>query len=301
MGTGIGDERFLGKFDLVICDEAQRMRSRIMPTVLRRAPASAIFLDETQRLNPPEEGTVENFSKSSLQVGKEPVIRKLSAPLRCRGGQPYQDWVENLLMQADLSLSLTKQIWRRRYLFQVFESAEAMTEKLRRLRDSKPGRRVALVASYTESKGSRKSKSHPENLRIGYPLSSGFDLYRDSNLEIRWLMRPNEYVNFWMRGKSNDLSQVSSIYGVQGFESDVVGVFWGRDFVMRDGRWHVGDPRSIYDTVDGLKRSAVSKPDLALELLKNRYRIFLTRGIEGTLVFCEDQETREFLLKIMDI
>ncbi|WP_156770007.1 DNA/RNA helicase domain-containing protein [Methanocaldococcus sp. FS406-22] len=32
-----------------------------------------------------------------------------------------------------------------------------------------------------------------------------------------------------------------------------------------------------------------------MKLLVNRYRIFLTRGIKGTYVFCEDEETRKFL------
>lgn len=32
-----------------------------------------------------------------------------------------------------------------------------------------------------------------------------------------------------------------------------------------------------------------------MQLLKNRYRIFLTRGIKGTYVFCEDDETAKFL------
>lgn len=104
----------------------------------------------------------------------------------------------------------------------------------------------------------------------------------------------------WSNQKTDKYSDARSARGVQGFESDIVGVFWGRDFVMRDGRWNIGDTRSIYDNVDGLKRSAVLKPDLVLELVKNRYRIFLTRGIEGTLVYCEDQDTREFLLKIMN-
>jgi DUF2075 family protein len=36
--------------------------------------------------------------------------------------------------------------------------------------------------------------------------------------------------------------------------------------------------------------------EVALTLLKNRLRIFLSRGIKGTYVFCEDDETGEFLM-----
>jgi len=107
------------------------------------------------------------------------------------------------------------------------------------------------------------------------------------------LMKPPEYVNFWMRGGSSQLDRVASIYGAQGFESDYVGIIWGRDLVVRDGRWALGDPEVCFDRIDGLisKRGAHRWSDEAQTLVKNRYRIFLTRGILGTVVHFEDAET----------
>jgi DUF2075 family protein len=160
--------------------------------------------------------------------------------------------------------------------------------------------RVATVASFTESPGSIARVGDPDNVRVGYPLASGWDFYRESKLEIRWLMKPSEYVSFWMRGKSNALNRAASIYGTQGFEADYVGIVWGRDLVLRDGQWELGDPSVCYDTIDGLvtgrrRESGPRWASEALELVKNRYRIFLTRGIHGTFVFFEDAETREGL------
>jgi uncharacterized protein len=140
--------------------------------------------------------------------------------------------------------------------------------------------------------GVRMSPDFP----IGYPLASGLDLYRESGLSIPWLMNPQkDYTPFWIGGKSNDLNSISSIYGCQGFESDFAGLVWGRDFVRRCNSWVVGDPKVITDNIDGLKTSTISDPELAIKLLQNRYRIFLTRGMLGTFIFCEDEETRDFL------
>lgn len=97
--TGIGDAAFKGKFDLVICDEAQRMRQPSMETVLSRAPTSVIFLDETQRLNPREQGTIYNFFAAAGSAGKVVSSARLPAGLRCRGGQPYHDFVDGLLLE----------------------------------------------------------------------------------------------------------------------------------------------------------------------------------------------------------
>jgi len=294
-GRGIGNPQFNAQFDLLICDEAQRMRRPSMEVALARAPVSAIFLDETQRLNPPEEGTVEAFRSAAASLGQSPNQRTLRAAVRCRGGQAYNDWIEALLSDPSAgSLSKPTSQWGGRYRFSVMKSAEALIAELALLRDTR--RRVALVASFTESPGSIGSTGHPDNLRIGYPLKSGWDKYRGSNLHINWLMRPDEYVQYWMRGLGNRLETVASIYGAQGFEGDYVGVVWGRDLLIRNGQWTLGDPTVCYDTIDGLVSRHSQRrwtPD-ALTLVKNRYRIFLTRGILGTLVYFEDDETAQW-------
>jgi len=167
---------------------------------------------------------------------------------------------------------------------------------------------VALVAAFTESPGDFKNSHSCKNLRIGYPLYSGFELYKDFNGKIFWLMNPKvDYVKYWVRGESNRLERCASIYGCQGFEADFVGVVWGRDFVYRNGRWKLGD--NCEDGVGGvnsLKRlfSRAKKGDKgaeerAIRLLINRYRIFLTRGIRGTYIFCEDKETGRFLKELI--
>lgn len=92
----------------------------------------------------------------------------------------------------------------------------------------------------------------------------------------------------------------ASIYGCQGFELDYAGVIWGRDFVIRNGQWAVGPASACKDNVGKPSLARLVDPrharhEEALGLLVNRYRIFLTRGIQGTVVHCEDPETGDFL------
>jgi len=107
-----------------------------------------------------------------------------------------------------------------------------------------------------------------------------------------------EYVPFYLDGRSNDLNTCASIYGCQGFELDYAGLFWGDDLVVREGRWAIGNPDDCFGRAPGarpLSRLMREEPFTALVLLRNRYRILLTRGIFGTVVHCEDPETRSFL------
>ena len=68
--------------------------------------------------------------------------------------------------------------------------------------------------------------------------------------------------------------------------------------VIREGAWAIGNPDGCFDRAPGarsLSRLMREEPFTALVLLRNRYRILLTRGIFGTVVHCEDPETRSFL------
>ena len=292
-GRGLGDVGYSWNGDLVVCDESQRFNEQNLPIIMERAPTTVFFYDESQILNPPEQGNKQNFRKYATQVGKELVELRLSAFLRCRGGEAYHSWVDTLITNSNIPSEDNTLLWQESYEVEIFDNINDMIDKLR---SKTSDHKVALLASFTESRGNMNASFHKDNIRIGYPLASGLDLYKDSGLNIPWLMNPQkDYTPFWIGGKSNDLNSISSIYGCQGFESDFAGLVWGRDFVRRGDRWGVGDSRVITDNIDGLRSATISDPELAFKLLQNRYRIFLTRGMLGTFVFCEDEETREFL------
>ena len=75
------------------------------------------------------------------------------------------------------------------------------------------------------------------------------------------------------------LGQVGCIYSAQGFEFDSVGVIWGRDLVWRTDRW-VAQPKESRDT------PVRNSGDEMVNLVRNAYRVLLTRGIRETRVLC---------------
>ena len=290
---GLGDSGCNWSGDLVVCDETQRFNDKNLPVIMKRSPTVVFFYDESQILNPPEQGTKENFLKHASQLGKTVEERGLTSFMRCRGGTEYHEWVEGLISLKEGNETSGGTPWHNKYEFSVTDDIQSLISYLETRREQN---KVAMVASFTESKGKMKARFHQDNIRIGHPLSSGFDIYRGTNLTIPWLMDPkSDYTPFWLEGESNNLDTVSSIYGCQGFESDYVGVVWGRDFIRRGNSWKIGDSKIITDNIDGLQTSTRNDPELALKLLQNRYRIFLTRGMLGTTIFCEDAETGKYL------
>jgi len=306
---GVAEKNFRGSsLDLVIYDEAQRMTTENIKYALRRGRITVFFYDEGQILNAEEEGYTKNFIRiaqelSKVQKSQKLNLRFLKGSYRVRGGKHYHDFVETLLRKPECISQGLINSWKYDYDFKVFDDIEDLILALERKRiDSK----VALVAAFTESPGDKNNKNSEENLRIGYPLYSGFKLYENFNRKIYWLMDPkNDYVPFWIEGKSNKLDRCASIYGCQGFEADFVGVIWGRDYVYRNGKWELGEncednigKPSLKELINEARRGDKKAEQQALKLLINRYRIFLTRGIKGTYIFCEDRETARFLKNI---
>jgi uncharacterized protein len=92
--------------------------------------------------------------------------------------------------------------------------------------------------------------------------------------------------NLWAHDARGS-DQIGCIYTAQGFEFDYVGVIFGPDLVYRHCIGWVGDKTKSFDTV--VKRSG----DHFVDLVKNTYRVLLTRGIRGCFVYFMDKETEQ--------
>jgi uncharacterized protein len=97
--------------------------------------------------------------------------------------------------------------------------------------------------------------------------------------------------NFWA-SDPNGINQVGCVYTAQGFEFDYVGVIFGNDLVF-EGGWR-GNRKISHDSV--VKKAPEEE---FVNLVKQTYRVLLTRGMKGCYVYFEDAATREFFLSRM--
>ena len=77
------------------------------------------------------------------------------------------------------------------------------------------------------------------------------------------------------------------VYTAQGFEYDYGGVIMGADLVWRDDRWEPSPPPAAIRDI----RNA----DNFDELVRNIYKVLLTRGLLGCIIYSVDQETQHML------
>lgn len=91
--------------------------------------------------------------------------------------------------------------------------------------------------------------------------------------------------------------QVGCVYTAQGFEYDWNGVIIGPDLVWRQNRWV--SVRNANKDPDFRNRVKVSDREFD-HLIRNVYKVLLTRGMHGTFLYSTDQETRTFLHGLVD-
>jgi DUF2075 family protein len=91
------------------------------------------------------------------------------------------------------------------------------------------------------------------------------------------------------------MNQIGCVYTAQGFEFDYVGVIFGPDLTYDpvSASWQ-GNPKGSADRM--VKRSKGQFTDL----VKNTYRVLLSRGLKGCYVYFMDENTRNFFRSRME-
>jgi DUF2075 family protein len=287
-------------FDVLICDEAHRIRetshSRFTPAaersdlpqieqLIRAAKVSVFFIDDLQVVRPGEVGSSEMIQETAARLGIPMVEHELETYFRCGGSEAFVGWVENTLELRQTPYVL----WDPSddFDFDVVDS---------------PSELEGLVRMQAQS-GVTSRLSAGFCWKWSDPLPDG-RLVRDVSIgewAMPWNAKPDAgklglgipKSNYWA-SDPRGIDQVGCVYTAQGFEYDFAGVIWGPDLVWRPRKGWIGQPEYSQDTV--VKRAAKRDPVLFTDLVKHTYRVLLTRGLRGCAIFFEDDQTRDFIL-----
>ncbi|MBF6171438.1 DUF2075 domain-containing protein [Nocardia blacklockiae] len=290
------------ELDVLICDEAHRIRevstNRFTPRAARTnrpqldelmavARVPVFLLDEHQVVRPDEVGTVKEIKSHAARSGYLVHEIELDGQFRCGGSAAYEEWVRRLL---GLRVGGPTP-WSGDPAFDVrtADSPEEMEEFLRQKNAdgftarmsagycwpwSSPTEDGALVADVSIGDWER-----PWNLR-------GDRAVGDAPPSPLWATDPRGF------------GQIGCIYTAQGFEYDWGGVILGPDLVARDGQL-ISVPEKTFDpALKGTKKKPVA-PDTFDVLVRNIYKVLLTRGMRGVVIYSVDPATRRFLSELV--
>lgn len=285
------------ELDVLVADEAHRLRAssanRYTKAELRTgksqveelidaARVPVFLLDEHQVVRPGEVGTVATIRTAAAARGLDVVQIDLEGQFRAGGSAAYDTWVRRLLgLDAGGPMPWSGD---ERYQVRVADSPSAMEQTLREMLGD--GVNARMTAGFCWEWSGALENGLVADIQIG-------DWHRPWNSRSeRWIgdIPPS---SLWATDPGG-FDQVGCVYTAQGFEYDWNGVIFGLDFVWRDGAW-VADSSQSEDRV--VARG--TRPEDFDTLIRNTYKVLLTRGMAGTILYSTDPQTNDHLRKLV--
>ncbi|MGI5227779.1 DNA/RNA helicase domain-containing protein [Actinoallomurus sp. CA-142502] len=286
------------RLDVLICDEAHRIRETSANRFTRAAQRTGrpqvdeliaaarvpvFLLDEHQVVKPNEIGTVEAIESHAAKLGLKVRHVPLDGQFRCGGSRKYEAWVLRLL---DLEPG-GPEPWTGDDHFEVrlaespWELEDTLQNKL------KDGYSARISAGYCWPWSDPQDGRLVDDVRIG-------DWARPWNVKGERAVGDAPASALWATFDGG-FEQVGCVYTAQGFEYDWSGVILGPDIVARDGR--LVTVRQANKDPD-FKRRTITDAQYARHI-RNIYKVLLTRGMVGTVVYAVDPGTQEFLAELL--
>ncbi|GGI09389.1 DUF2075 domain-containing protein [Egicoccus halophilus] len=292
------------ELDVLICDEAHRIREYSwnrwtkkkaddpdrpqIDEILSVARVSVFFIDDLQAVRRNEIGDSGWIETLAERRGAEVREHQLEIQFRCGGSDGYVRWLENTLGIRRTANAL----WSGdpNFEFDIVDSPQELDALVRSRAEQ--GHSARLVAGYCWSWSKPTGEGElPADVQI-----DGWSRPWNARPDAGRLAAGIPKSHLWA-SEPGGLEQVGCIYTAQGFEFDYVGVIFGDDLVYRPREGWVG--RSEFSKDSGLKRGLDAEEFTAL--VKNTYRVLLSRGLKGCYVYFTDEKTRDFFESRIDI
>lgn len=276
-----------GSFDVLICDEAHRIRessvNRYTPRAQRTnlpqidellaiSKLNIFFIDENQVVRPNEVGNVAMIRDASKRFGVDDldiIEFELKTQFRCSGSDAYLQWIDKVLEIRDSDIAK----YDPKMEFRIFDSPSEMMEQIRaRNKEKKNSARITAGFCWPWS--------NPNNDGI---LVNDVKI---GDFEMPW-EKKNE---FWKWATDDTgMEQVGTVYTAQGFEFDYIGVIFGKDLVYHQNKkqW-ISQPENSYDKMVTRKNNELTKH------LKQVYRVLMSRAHKGVYVYFMDKDTEMY-------
>lgn len=284
--------------DVIICDEAHRIRDTSanrytkadlrtgtpqLHELLNVARVPVFLLDSNQVVRKGETGTPDYIEEEARELGLKVIRVDLDGQFRCGGSRLYETWLNGFLNLG----SSEKVTWTKDPNFNVLvaDSPEEIESKLRRFESE--GYKSRITAGYCWTwNDPNEDGTLPNDVKIG-------------NWSKPWNVKGDRGVGGYLSGElwaidPKGFDQIGCVYTAQGFEYDWNAVIFGPDLVWRSGIWVAERSGSKDPAMRGIS------PEHFETLVKNTYKVLLTRGLVGTLIFSVDEETQQYFKSLFN-
>ena len=294
-GSGSYVESANNEMDVILVDEAHRLNEKSglfrnqgenqIKEIIKASKFSVFFIDESQRIDIHDIGTVDEIQKHIEYHGiseDRVEVLELESQFRCNGSDGYLAWIDDVL---EIRETANKDGFEMNYDIQVIDNPAELKEKIFEV--NKVNNKARLVAGYCYDWVTKKE-----------PNGNGYDIeFPEYDFKMKWNLNNT---STWAIDEES-VNEVGCIHTSQGLEFDYVGVIIGKDLRYENGKIITDyTQRAKTDlSLKGIKSMAAKDPEKAFEIadtiIKNTYRTLMTRGTKGCYVYCEDKALAEYL------
>ena len=296
-GNFIDEER--NKLDILIVDEAHRLNEKSgmfqnkgenqIKEIINASKFSIFFIDENQKVTLKDIGSEDLIKKYANELGAGIYTYELDSQFRCNGSDGYIAWLNNVL---EIKETANLDIDGFDYDFKVFDDPNEMRKAIEE--KNKTNNKSRIVAGYCWdwiSEGKNKSDVYD----ITIP---------EHNFEMSWNLGSS---STWAID-STSVNEAGCIHTCQGLEFDYVGVIIGNDMryendhIVTDYTKRAKTDQSLKGINKISKEKGVEEANkIADTIIKNTYRILMTRGMKGCYIYCVDKKLQEYLTKKINV
>lgn len=286
-----GSGKFFGAnanvFDTIVVDEAHRLKNETafmykgknqIQDIINAAKVSIFFVDEDQIIRPEDIGSLTEIKRVSHIYNAELIELELKAQFRCSGADGYINWINDVLKIKDTA---NFDGWDKKdFEFKIFENPDELRKLIKAKADQ--GLNARILAGYAwewtpENQGN--SNSQVNDVKIP-----------ELNFEMPWNSRK---VGTTWAINSEGINQVGCVHTSQGLEFDYVGIIVGNDLKFNEETNEFYSEWALYKDSKG-KQGLRNDPERLCKMIRNIYRILMTRGMKGCYVYFTDKGTEKY-------
>ena len=277
---------------LGLFDEAHRIQAKpfqyhgknLLSDLIHQSLVSVFFVDENQFVTTKDIGSIDSIKAEAVAQGSIFIDDDLTldTQFRCNGSEGYMSFVDNLLgIKSNESQRLTPP---QDYEISICENPQQMYEAVKAKNDKN---RARIVAGYCYDWNSQYDKT---KFDVVIPYKGGIFEKKWNNPAKRelWAVEPNRF------------EEIGCIHTCQGMEFEYVGVIIGNDLQFRNGKI-VTNQGALSESDNTSKIRSCRDSAKADMLIRNTYRVLLSRGMKGCYIYCEDAALREYLKELLNL
>lgn len=290
------------KDDIVIIDEAhllltQKSQSyyghgqKMIDDILKRARVVLAVFDPNQVLS--INSIIDNnyLDKLVNQTGGQ--IVKLKNQMRIDASEETIHWIRTLI-DDDKILPIPKDS---KYEIKIFDNPEKMQQEITNINRTQFNGISRMVATFDWKYSGGKEALPPEQKY--WEISEGnwkmpwnYEIKRRDQYEKKHHNGLVKYSELPWAEKDYTINEIGSLYTVQGFDLNYVGVVLGPSVKYRNGK-------IIHDLNESQNKKATNKlhsqESYADKLLRNEFNVLMTRGVHGLYIYAVDPALRKAL------